>query len=115
MGTQSPPTKTAPRPLRFKPACKPTRAAVGAWIYFDVDRTLCPAVIEYARQCQAADNVTVLWSARGEEHARRSAERLDALDAFDHIQSKPAAIIDDQGLAWLRFTQVIHPRRIKNV
>ena len=49
----------------------------------------------------------MLWSARGEAHARKHAEAFGVVDLFDLILSKPGYIVDDQGWGWVRYTKVV--------
>lgn len=48
-----------------------------------------------------------LWSAGGEGHARRVADGFGVLDLFAHVLTKPAYIVDDDGWAWTKHTNVI--------
>ena len=83
------------------------------WIYVDVDGTLCHAVIEWCRR-QKTERGTrlVLWSSRGQEHARRQAERFGCVDLFEAILSKPGRIVDDMGWGWVRYTRAILPGEV---
>lgn len=49
----------------------------------------------------------MLWSARGETHARAAAEKFNITDLFQTIISKPAAIVDDKGWSWTRYSKNI--------
>ena len=49
----------------------------------------------------------MLWSSRGEAHARKYAELFGVMDVFDMICSKPGYIVDDQGWGWIKYTRVI--------
>ena len=82
-------------------------------IAVDVDGTLGlhgivnERLIAWCRQKKAAGKTLILWSARGEAHARRAAEFFNLVDLFDVITGKPEAIVDDKGWGWIRFTTVV--------
>ena len=62
-------------------------------------------------ETQKKNNVTlILWSSRGEQHARSVAKEFNCLHLFTHIISKPGYIIDDKGWSWIKYT-----RRISNL
>jgi hydroxymethylpyrimidine pyrophosphatase-like HAD family hydrolase len=81
-------------------------------IYVDVDGTLLLAnsginwaLVEQLRQKHAAGFSLVLWSARGEQHAKDAANKANCVGLFTAILSKPGFIIDDKGWAWTRYTK----------
>jgi hypothetical protein len=82
-------------------------------IAVDVDGTLSQAgrpnekLIAYCRRKKADGFALLLWSSRGEAHAREMAERFGVTDLFSHILSKPGFIVDDQGWTWTRYTGVV--------
>ena len=82
-------------------------------IAIDVDGTLQiggeanARLIEWCRQRKADGFQLILWSARGEAHARRYAEAFAVADLFAVICSKPGYIVDDLGWGWIRHTRVI--------
>lgn len=82
-------------------------------IAVDVDGTLLKngqpnsEIITWLRKAQAQGYTLFLWSARGEEHARRSAERCGVTDMFRVILAKPGTILDDAGWGWIRYTRTI--------
>lgn len=83
-------------------------------IAVDVDGTLITesgpnrALIAWCQRCHAEGYTLILWSSRGEEHARKAA-RLAGIEAiFSHILSKPGYIVDDQGWGWTHYTRVIY-------
>ena len=49
----------------------------------------------------------MLWSARGESHARNAAETFGVADLFHTICSKPGYVVDDLGWSWIKHTKVI--------
>lgn len=81
-------------------------------IYVDVDGTLLigkPAkpntkLIEFLHTKRSEGFDLVLWSTRGEAHAREAACVCGTTDMFRAILSKPGYIIDDKGWTWARFT-----------
>ena len=80
------------------------------WVYVDVDKTLGPAVVGYCRTLKARGARLVLWSARGELHARHVADQQGVIQLFDFIAGKPTVLIDDQGWRWTRLVQTITNR-----
>ena len=82
-------------------------------IAIDVDGTLQHRgspnnrLIEWCKERKADGFTLMLWSARGEAHARKYAELFEVLDLFDLICSKPGYIVDDQGWGWIKYTRVI--------
>jgi len=83
------------------------------WIFIDVDGTLVRhgilshEVIARIKEYRFNGFRFVLWSARGEEYARASAERHEVKNLFEHIISKPGYVIDDRGWSWVRHTKII--------
>lgn len=79
----------------------------------DVDKTLyCNGAInqplvDFCRQKKADGFFVMLWSSRGEAHARRVAEEFHVTELFDLICSKPGYVVDDQGWGWTKYTRVI--------
>lgn len=49
----------------------------------------------------------MLWSSRGEDHAKAKASEFGLLELFDLICSKPGYIVDDQGWGWTKYTRVV--------
>ncbi len=49
----------------------------------------------------------ILWSARGEKHAKNAAKITNLEGVFNHILSKPSYIVDDKGWSWIKYTRVI--------
>lgn len=82
-------------------------------IAVDVDGTLHVSgipneeVIAWCRRRKVEGYSLMLWSARGEAHAKEAAELFGVTDVFDHIVSKPGYILDDRGWDWINFTRVI--------
>ena len=81
-------------------------------IFVDVDGTLYDSVLNHAlikwcRDRKAEGFKLVLWSARGEDYAKRCAKRFDIVDLFDHIIDKPGYIVDDLGWSWIKYTKVV--------
>tara|TARA_R110000744_G_scaffold224695_1_gene343198 strand:+ start:42 stop:359 length:318 start_codon:yes stop_codon:yes gene_type:complete len=82
-------------------------------IAIDVDGTLqirgLPnnQLIEWCKERKAEGYTMMLWSARGEFHAKKFAELFGVVDLFDLICSKPGYIVDDQGWGWIKYTRVI--------
>jgi hydroxymethylpyrimidine pyrophosphatase-like HAD family hydrolase len=64
-------------------------------------------LIKWCQEMKADGFTLMLWSARGEVHARNYAELFGVLDLFDLICSKPGYIVDDQGWGWIKYTRVI--------
>lgn len=88
-------------------------------IAIDVDGTLITEcgpnlqLIEWIREKHSEGFPTMLWSMQGRDYARSVAERLEILDLFDVIASKPRYIVDDQGWQWVKYTNVIrNPKEI---
>jgi len=84
------------------------RGCVGmAWVFVDVDGTLCPDVVQWCEAKFAAGDRLVLWSARGREHAVRRARELGCEALFFTIVGKPSTLIDDKGWSWIRYCETI--------
>ncbi len=65
-------------------------------------------VIEWLRNRKKKGFKLILWSSRGEDYARRVAEKFEVTDIFDVIISKPGYVLDDDGWKWIKFTYVIN-------
>lgn len=82
-------------------------------IAVDVDGTLhnqngCNVrLISWLKQQKMAGFDLMLWSSRGELHARNIANRFGVAELFDLICSKPGYVVDDQGWGWIKYTKVI--------
>jgi len=82
-------------------------------VAIDVDDTLVinerlnTAVVDYAKERQAAGFEILLWSARGREHAEQIADKFGIRDLFSSIISKPGYIVDDMAWSWTRYTRVV--------
>ena len=50
----------------------------------------------------------ILWSARGRDHAVKTAESYRCLELWDVIMSKPGYIVDDKGWNWVKYTKVLN-------
>jgi hydroxymethylpyrimidine pyrophosphatase-like HAD family hydrolase len=81
----------------------------------DVDGTLyCHGeinwdLVEFCRVQKRDGYLIMLWSLRGEAHARRIVEEFEIDGVFDLICSKPGYLIDDQGWGWIKYTCTIPP------
>jgi len=82
-------------------------------IAVDVDDTLLlksgvnQQVVQWCKDVKNNGFSLILWSSRGESHARRAAQAAGIEHLFDHILSKPGYILDDQGWSWVKYTQVM--------
>jgi len=82
-------------------------------IAIDVDGTLQQRglpnnrLIEGCKKRKEDGFTIMLWSSRGEAHARKYAELFGVTDLFDLICSKPGYIVDDQAWGWIKYTRVI--------
>lgn len=82
-------------------------------VAIDVDNTLVingklnASVVDYIRERKTAGFEIILWSARGREHAEKTADRFCVRDLFSSIISKPGYVVDDMGWAWTRYTRVV--------
>lgn len=84
---------------------------VNKTIFVDVDGTLVCAervnhnLIAWLRVKRSEGHELILWSAQGQKYAQEVAVRLEIAELFSAIISKPGAIIDDKGWAWIKFTR----------
>lgn len=82
-------------------------------IAVDVDGTLHhdgvsnKRLIAWLAEQKAAGYSLMLWSLRGEQHARTVASQCKADHLFNLICSKPGYIVDDQGWQWIKETRVV--------
>jgi hydroxymethylpyrimidine pyrophosphatase-like HAD family hydrolase len=82
-------------------------------IAVDVDGTLHikgepnTKAIAWLHKRKAEGYTLMLWSMRGEKHARLIANQFGCVDLFDYIVSKPGFILDDEGWSWIKRTRVI--------
>ena len=82
-------------------------------IAVDVDGTLLingtanQPLIDWCIKQRDAGLSLMLWSSRGEAHARNVATAFDVADLFSVICSKPGYVVDDQGWNWIRYTRII--------
>ena len=82
-------------------------------IAVDVDGTLIvngginARVVSYCQAKHADGWTLLLWSTRGEQHARKAAQEAGIAHLFEHILSKPGHIVDDKGWTWVRFTKIV--------
>lgn len=82
-------------------------------IAIDVDDTLQhrgnpnTRLIKWCKAKRDDGFVLILWSSRGENHARNVAKSFDITDLFSVICSKPGYIVDDQGWGWIKYTKAI--------
>lgn len=92
---------------------KPTRA-----IFVDVDNTLLIGgklnipLVEWCERHKRDGLTMYLWSARGAEYAKEIANRLGVSKLFDHIIDKPGYIVDDMGVQWPKYINVVHPSQV---
>lgn len=92
---------------------KPQKYPPPRVIAVDVDSTLQVGgvanlkLIDWCRARKAAGFTLVLWSSRGEAHARTVAEKFGVAELFTHILSKPGYVVDDQGWGWIKYTRVV--------
>lgn len=84
-------------------------------IAVDVDGTLIvggevnKSLVEWCKDKKEQGFCMILWSARGEDHAKKAAKRSKTTDLFDYIHSKPGYIVDDKGWQWTKYTRIIKP------
>jgi len=82
-------------------------------IAVDVDGTLHVGgrantkAIAWLHKRKAEGYTLMLWSMRGEKHARLIANQFGCVDLFNCIVSKPGFILDDEGWAWIKRTRVV--------
>lgn len=85
-------------------------------IYCDVDGTLVvnghpnTHLLAWLRAQKTNGYRLFLWSARGDSHARTAVELCNCHDLFESILPKPAAVVDDTGWGWIRYTKIISGR-----
>ena len=70
--------------------------------------------IAWLTQRKAEGFTLMLWSMRGEAHARNISNQCGCLELFDHIISKPGYVLDDLGWSWINRTQVVRLGRAKD-
>ena len=93
-------------------------------VFVDVDDTLIrtigskrvpvPRVIESVRELSRKGAVLYCWSTGGAEYARRSAEEVGLLDAFQGFLPKPQILIDDQPVQEWRDLKTLHPIQVES-
>ena len=82
-------------------------------IAVDVDGTLHirgepnTKAIAWLHKRKAEGFALMLWSMRGEAHARLISKQIGCVDLFDVIVSKPGYILDDEGWRWIQRTKVM--------
>ena len=87
-------------------------------IAVDVDGTLFingepnKPLVEWCQLQKEDGYFMILWSARGENHARAAADLTGLNATFDCIIGKPGYIVDNNGWRWTRFTKVVLWRHI---
>lgn len=69
--------------------------------------------IAWLRERKSEGFKLMLWSMRGENHARAIASQMGCYELFDVITSKPGFIVDDEGWRWIKRTQVVRVNRVK--
>jgi|688.fasta_scaffold394350_2 hypothetical protein len=83
------------------------------WIYVDVDGTLSlgglpnESLLEWLQAKKADGFRLVLWSARGQAHARAAAELFECSELFEAILAKPGYVVDDRAWSWIKWTRVV--------
>lgn len=86
-------------------------------IYVDVDGTLVKhgklndKLVKWCEMMKADGFRLYLWSARGEDYARETAQEFGVDGLFDLILSKPSYIVDDMLKGWTKYMGVIDPWR----
>lgn len=99
--------------LQSKPAKKKQKYPPPKLVAVDVDGTLIingivnADLVKWIKQKSCEGFKLMLWSARGEDHARKAADMAGLSDVFDFIISKPGYIVDDRGWSWIKYTRVI--------
>lgn len=63
--------------------------------------------IAWLNKRKAEGYTLMLWSMRGERHARVVAKQMECAELFDVIVSKPGYILDDEGWRWIQRTRVL--------
>ena len=84
-------------------------------IAVDVDGTLHinglpnTALIAWCRERKEEGYTLILWSGRGEAHARSVAAAFGCAEVFAAILSKPGYVVDDEGWSWIKYTRALWP------
>jgi hydroxymethylpyrimidine pyrophosphatase-like HAD family hydrolase len=89
---------------KFKPQ-KMIAVDVDGTIYVNGRANL--KLIEWLRRQKSKGFKIMLWSARGEDHAKNAAKVFEIEDLFDIVCSKPGYIVDDMGWQWTKWTKRI--------
>ena len=63
-------------------------------------------VLEFVQEKLAEGWGLLVWSMRGEKHAKKAA-KLAGLDSVAICASKPGCVVDDRGLDWLREVDLV--------
>lgn len=77
----------------------------------DVDGTLIQRgklnkkLVQWIIQKRAEGFSFVLWSTRGQDHAKLSANTFGIAHLFDAILGKPGYIVDDKGWQWTKYVK----------
>ncbi len=80
-------------------------------IAVDVDGTLIvggtvnKSLVKWCQNKREEGFSMILWSLRGESHAKKMAEWAGVTDIFHNIIGKPGYIVDDKGWSWTKFTR----------
>ncbi|MEI8572210.1 hypothetical protein U737_09705 [Methylomonas sp. LW13] len=83
-------------------------------VYIDVDGTLLVddrinhQLVAWARRQFADGKQIIVWSARGADNAKRAVELCGIGDIVSHALSKPGYVVDDLGIGFTRFMDIIH-------
>ena len=83
-------------------------------IAVDVDDTLIrhgqpnPSLVTLIRDRAAVGWDVIVWSMRGRAYAQAAATVCGIAELVVCV-SKPGVVVDDKGLDWLRFSQVVRP------
>jgi hydroxymethylpyrimidine pyrophosphatase-like HAD family hydrolase len=87
-------------------------------IAVDVDGTLLingsinQSLVEWCISRKDDGFCMILWSARGEKHAKNICKLSKLETVFDYVISKPAYVVDDKGWSWTKYTKVIDFKRL---
>jgi len=82
-------------------------------IGIDVDGTLVRKgrldrrLADWAKEKKEEGFEVILWTARGRDHALRTAKKFEIEDHFTAIIGKPGYVVDDLGWTWVKFTRVV--------
>ena len=82
-------------------------------IAVDVDGTLFvngelnESLVKWCKEKKDQGFHLMLWSMRGEKHARKAASIAGLLEVSDVITSKPGYIVDNDGWSWIKYTEVV--------